>query len=84
MTWAHISGTAENMGNFQQTLIFMAVGGTIVLIMLLVIWNVVSNRAGATGDGRVDASAHVPTAADPPSAPEGAEEEPTAEPESHP
>ncbi len=60
MTWAKISGTAEDMGNFQQTLVLMSIGGTIVLIALLVIWNVVSNRAGATGDGRVDASAYLP------------------------
>jgi hypothetical protein len=60
MTWAKISGTAEDMGNFQQTLVLMSIGGTIVLIAMLVIWNVVTNRAGATGDGRVDASAHLP------------------------
>lgn len=60
MTWAKISGTAEDMGNFHQTLVLMSIGGTIVLIALLVIWNVVTNRAGATGDGRVDASAHLP------------------------
>lgn len=84
MTWAHISGTAENMGNFQQTLVLMAIGGTIVLIVLLVIWNVVSNRAGATGDGRVDASAFLDEEADSTAAPGEAAEEPTLRTESHP
>lgn len=82
--WATVSGTAEGMENFQQTLILMSIGGTIVLIALLVIWNTVSNRVGATGDGRVDASAHQPPEADASSAPEQAKEEPTSEIESHP